>query len=109
MQEWTRFVPCWSTALLPLCPTQDGAARFDTPTTLSPAQVPRHRTLFVVLRVKILKQTAILYTTMTLKSKLARKNIDTIKTKLLSCKHKNGNVYDNKRKSERVKTKMHKM
>ena len=61
-------------------------------------------------RVKILKQTTILYTTSTLKSKLARKNIDTVKTKLPSRKHKNGNAYaNNKRKSERANTKMHKM
>ncbi|XBH55572.1 hypothetical protein VPH35_077636 [Triticum aestivum] len=109
-QEWTRIVPCWSTALLPLRPTQDGAARVDTPTTPSPSQVLRHRTLFIVSRVKIVKQTEILYTTTTLKSKLTRKNIDTVKTKLLSCKHKNGNVNaNNTRKSVRDNTKMHKM
>ena len=61
-------------------------------------------------RVKTIKRTAILYTTTTLKSKLARKNIDTVKTKLPSHKHKKGNVYDNnKRKSVRDNTKMHKM
>ena len=60
--------------------------------------------------VKVVKQTAILYMTMTLKSKLVRKNIDTVKTKLLLCKHKNDNAYaNNKRKSERANTKMHKM
>ncbi|XBH62807.1 hypothetical protein VPH35_116927 [Triticum aestivum] len=102
-QEWTRFVPCWSTALLPLRPTQEGAARVDTPTTLSPAQVHRHRTLFVVPRVKTVKLTAILYTTPTLKS------IDIVKTKLPSRKHKNGNANDNKNKrSERDNIKMHK-
>ena len=47
---------------------------------------------------------------MTLKSKLAHKNIDTVKTKLLSCKHNNGNINaNNKRKSEHDNTKMHKM
>ena len=60
-------------------------------------------------RVKIVQQTAILYTTMTLKIKLAHKNIDTVKTKLHSRKHKNGNANDNKKKrSERDYTKMHK-
>ena len=55
-------------------------------------------------RVKIVKQAAILYTTPTLKS------IDTVKTKLLSRKHKNSNAYaNNKRKSKRANTKMHKM
>ncbi|XBI10148.1 hypothetical protein VPH35_137503 [Triticum aestivum] len=109
-QEWTRFMLCWSTALLPLCPTQDGAAQVDTPTTPSPAQVLRHRTLFDDPRAKTVKQTVILYTTTTLKSKFARKNIDTVKTKLLSCKHKNGDANTNtKRKSERDNTKMHKM
>ncbi|KAM3402895.1 hypothetical protein ACQJBY_006595 [Aegilops geniculata] len=103
-QEWTRFVPCWSTALRPLRPTQDGAAQVDTPMTLSPAQVPRHRILFVVPRVKIVKQTAILYTTPTLKS------IDIVKTKLHLRKHKNDNVNANKNKrSERANTKTHKM
>ena len=63
-----------------------------------------------MLRVKTVKLTAILYTTPTLKSKLARKNINTVKIKLLLCKHKNGNVYaNNKRKSVRDNTKMHKM
>ena len=48
--------------------------------------------------------------TSTLKSKLVRKNIYIVKTKLLSHKHKNGNVYANKNKrSERANTKMHKM
>ncbi|XBH68350.1 hypothetical protein VPH35_096542 [Triticum aestivum] len=103
-QEWTRFMPCWSTALLPLCPTQEGAARFDTPTTPSPAQVPRHRILFVMPSVKIVKPTAILYTTPTLNS------IDIVKTKLHLRKHKNDNVNANKNKrSERANTKMHKM
>ena len=102
-------MPCWSTALLPLRPTQDGAARVDTSTTLSPAQVPRHRILFVVPRVKIVKQTAILYTITTLKSKLARKNTDTVKIKLHSRKHKNGNANDNKNKrNEHDNIKMHK-
>ncbi|XBH62693.1 hypothetical protein VPH35_116853 [Triticum aestivum] len=109
-QEWMRFVPCWSTALLPLRPTQDGAAQVDTPTTPSPTQVLRHQTLFVMPRVKIVKQTAILYTTTTLKSKLMRKHTDIVKTKLLSRKHKNGNDNANeKRKSECAYTKMHKM
>ena len=55
-------------------------------------------------RVKIVKQTGILYTTPTLKS------IIIVKTKLHSCKHKNGNVSANKNKrSERANTKMHKM
>ena len=47
-------------------------------------------------RVKIIKQTAILYTTPTLMS------IDNVKPKLHSRKHKNGNANDNKNKrSER--------
>ncbi|XBI17725.1 hypothetical protein VPH35_059702 [Triticum aestivum] len=108
MQEWMRFVPCWSTALLPLHPTQDGAAQVDTPTTPSPAQVPQHRTLFVVPRVKIVKQIAILYTTTTLKSNFVRRKIDIVKTKLLSRKHKNGNANEKKR-SECNNTKMHKI
>ena len=54
-------------------------------------------------RVKIVKQTAILYTTPPLKG------INIVKTKLHSRKHKNGNAYDNKRKSKRDNTKMHKM
>ncbi|XBH62770.1 hypothetical protein VPH35_116906 [Triticum aestivum] len=103
-QEWMRFVPCWSTALLPLHPTQEAAARVDTPTTLSPAQVPRHRILFVVPRIKIIKPTTILYTTPTLKS------TDIVKTKLHSHSHENGNANDNKNKrNERANTKMHKM
>ena len=61
-------------------------------------------------RVKIIKQTATPYTTSTLKRKLVCKNIDIIKTKLLSSKHKNGNDNANeKRKSEHAYTKMHKM
>ena len=53
--------------------------------------------------IKIVKPTAILYTTPTLKS------IDIVKTKLLSHKHKNGNANDNKNKrSERDNIKMHK-
>ena len=60
-------------------------------------------------RVKIVKQTAILYTTTTLKSKLARKNIDTVKIKLHSREHKNGNANNNKNKrNERDNNKMHK-
>ena len=47
MQEWTRFVPCWSTTLLPLRHIQDGATQVDIPTTQSPAQVRRHRTLYI--------------------------------------------------------------
>ena len=55
-------------------------------------------------RVKIVKQTAILYTTTTLKS------TDTVKTKLHSRKHKNDNANDNKNKrSVRDIIKMHKM
>lgn len=54
-------------------------------------------------RVKIVKQTAILYTTPTLKS------IDIVKTKLHSRKQKNGNANDNKNKrNERDNIKMHK-
>ena len=54
-------------------------------------------------RVKTVKLTAILYTTLTLKS------IDIVKTKLLSHKHKNGNASDNKNKrNERDNIKMHK-
>ena len=54
-------------------------------------------------RVKIVKPTAILYTTLTLKS------TDIVKTKLHSRKHKNGNANDNKNKrSERDNIKMHK-
>ena len=54
-------------------------------------------------RIKIVKPTAILYTTPTLKS------IDIVKTKLHSRKHKNGNAYDNKyKRSERDNIKMHK-
>ena len=71
--------------------------------TLSPAQVPRHRILFVVPRVKIVKPTAILYTTSTLKS------IDIVKTKLHSRKLKKGNINANKNKrNERDNIKMHK-
>jgi hypothetical protein len=91
-------VPCWSTALLPLPPIQDGAARVDTPTTPSPAQVHRHRTLIDEPHDKTVKQTAILYTEPILKSNLKRKNIDIAKTKLPSRKHKKGNVNANKRK-----------
>ena len=102
-QEWTRFVLCCSTALLPLCPHQDGAAQVDTPTTPSPAQVHRHPILFDVPRAKIVKKTATLYTTTTLKN-------DIVKTKLPLRKHENGNANANtKRKSERAYTKMHKM
>lgn len=109
-QEWTRFVLCWSTALLPLRPTQDGAARVDTLMTPSSAQVPRHQTLLDEPRAKIVKRTAILYTTTALKSKFMCKNIDTVKTKLLLRKHKNGNANTNtKRKSEHDNNKMHKM
>ena len=58
---------------------------------------------------KIIKQTTILYTTTTLKSKLARKNVDTVKIKLHSRKHKNGNANDNKNKrNKRDNIKMHK-
>ena len=61
-------------------------------------------------RPKTVKKTATLYMTTTLKSKLARKNIDTIKTKLLSRKHKNGNANANKkRKNEHENTKTNKM
>ena len=67
-QEWTRFVPCWSTALLPLLHIQDRAAPVDTPMTPSPAQVHQRRTLFVEPRAKIVKQTAILYTAPILKN-----------------------------------------
>ena len=103
-QEWTRFVLCCSTALLPLRPHQDGAAQVDTPTAPSPAQVHRHQILFVVPRAKIVKKTATLYTTTTLK------NNDIVKTKLPLRKHENGNDNANtKRKSERVYTKKHKM
>ena len=69
-----------------------------------PAQVPQHRTLFVVLRATIVKQASILYAITTLKS------TNTAKTKLPLCKHENGN--DNattKSKSECVYTKKHKM
>ena len=60
-------------------------------------------------RVKIVKQIAILYTTTTLKSKLARKNIDTVQIKLHSRKLKNGNAHNNKNKrKERDNIKMHK-
>ena len=60
--------------------------------------------------VKIVKQTAILYKTPTLKSKLAHKNIDIVKTRLHSRQHKNANANDNeKKRSERDNTKMHKM
>ena len=53
-------------------------------------------------RVKIIKQTAILYTTPTLMS------IDNVKPKLHSRKHKNGNANDNKNKrSVRENIKMH--
>nr|XP_040251838.1 uncharacterized protein LOC120968899 [Aegilops tauschii subsp. strangulata] len=44
-----------------------------------------------------------------LKSKFERKSIGVIKTKLHSRKHKNGDVYANKRKNERDNTKMSKM
>ena len=54
-------------------------------------------------RVKTVKLTAIIYTTPTLK------NIDIVKTELLSHKHKNGNANNNKNKrSERDNIKMHK-
>ena len=54
--------------------------------------------------IKIVKPTAILYTTPTLKS------IDIVKTKLHSRKHKNGNAIANKNKrSKCANTKMHKM
>ncbi|XBI54851.1 hypothetical protein VPH35_036787 [Triticum aestivum] len=109
-QEWTRFVHCCSTALFPLRPTQEGATRVDTLTTPSLAQVLRHRILFDVPRAETIKQTEILYTTMTLKSNFARKNNDTVKTKLLLHKYKNVSANANKkRKSERDNTKMHKM
>ena len=76
----------------------------------SPAQVLRHQTLFVVPRAKTITPTTTRYMTPSLKSKFAHKNIDTVKTKLLSCKHKNGSAYaNNKRKSEHANTKMHKM
>ena len=52
-------------------------------------------------RIKIVKQTAILYMTTTLKS------TNTAKTKLPLCKHENGNDNKNKR-SERDNIKMHK-
>ena len=71
--------------------------------TASSAQVLRHLILFDEPRIKILKQTAIPYTTPTLKS------IDIVKTKLLSHKHKNGNANDNKNKrSEHDNIKMNK-
>ena len=55
-------------------------------------------------RAKIVKKTATLYTTTTLK------NNDIVKTKLPLRKHENGNDNANmKRKSERVYTKLHKM
>ena len=77
---------------------------------LSPAQVLRHRTLFEQPCVKIVKQIAIPYKTPIIKSNFERKSIGTIKTKLHSCKHKNGNVSANENKrSERANTKMHKM
>ena len=60
-------------------------------------------------RVKIVKQTTILYTTKTLKRKVECKNIDTVKTKLLSSKHKNGNTNTNEKRGKRDNTKMHKM
>jgi hypothetical protein len=62
-----------------------------------------------VPRAKTVKQIAILYTTIVHKNNLTSKHIDIVKTKLLSCKHKNDNVYANKRKNERDNTKMHKM
>ncbi|KAF7089670.1 hypothetical protein CFC21_092582 [Triticum aestivum] len=103
-QEWTRFVPCWSTALLPLRPTQEGAARVDTPTTPSPTQVPRHRILFVVPRVKIVKLTAILYT-----HRLSRAPTSS-KPSYICTSTRTANVNANKNKrSERDNTKMHKM
>ena len=58
---------------------------------------------------KTVKKTAILCTTTTLKNKFAHKNIGITKTKLNLRKHKNGNTWDNKRKSERDYTKKHKM
>src|SRR4051812_34017573 len=98
-QEWTRFVPCYFALLLR--PRQEGAAQVDTPTTPCLVQVHRHRTLFVVSRVRTVKLTAILYTTPTLKS------IDIANTKPLSHKHKNNNANDNKNKrSERDNIKM---
>ena len=57
-----------------------------------------------MLRAKIVKQTATLYMTTTLK------NNGIVKTKLPLHKHENGNGNANtKRKSERVSTKKHKM
>jgi hypothetical protein len=73
MQEWMRFVPCWSTALLPLRPPQDGATQVDIPPT---TQAHRRRTLFAKPRAKTVKQTAILYLEPILKSNFNRKSID---------------------------------
>src|SRR3989337_3763876 len=101
MQEWTRFMPCWSTALLPFGPPQDGATQVDIPPT---TQVHRRRTLFAKPRAKTVKQTAILYTEPLLKSNFLTKNIDMAKTKLPLRKHENGNVYANKRKNEHAYT-----
>ena len=104
-----RFVPCWSTALLALCPTHDGAARVDTPTTPSPAQVLQHQTLIDEPRAKTIKKTTILYTEPILKSNFKRKSFDITKTKLSWCKHKKGNANANKNKrNKRDNIMMHK-
>ena len=101
MQEWTRFVPCWSTALLPLRPPQDGATQVNIPPT---TQVHQCRTLFAKPCAKTVKQTAILYPEPILKSNFLRKNIDIAKTKLPLRKHKKGNTNVNKRKNGHANT-----
>ena len=107
-QEWTRFVPGWSTGILQLLPTQDGAIQVDTPTTPPPAQVHRHRPFFDDPRVKTGKHLAILYTAIIHKSKSTSKHIIVDKTKSLLHKHKKGNINVSKRKSEHDNIKMNK-
>ena len=68
--------------------------------TPSPAQVHRHRTLYVELYVKTVKQLAVLYTTFIHKSNSTSKHIDIINTKFLLHKLKYDNVNVTKRKSE---------
>ena len=110
MQEWTRSELCWSTGLLQLLPTQDGATQVDTPTTPSPAQVLRHRPFFDEPRVKTVMHLTTRYTSSIHKSKSMSKSLVLNQTKSLLLKLKKDNDYSaKKKKNERVYTKSNKL